>query len=990
MNYRPHRLLPILALTALTTQLAQTADFYWNPATLSNTWDTTNTFWGATAGSAPTLAYASGATNSAFFTQAGNYTVTIAGTAMTANTVTFGNGGTITLAGAGAVSATGVIVNSGTTLDIAGVANGLFKSGTTALTINGTLTGTAGPAGGRLTQVLGSGILKVGLRWANGSNFAGNLVNNGALGVGLNGNGFAGGTMTLSGDNTGATGDFLVASNTLRLNSTTALGNSFLRLEAGTGNAVLQLAAGDLTRTSSPASAGGGINLSSTGAGGAGFSAIGANRSITLNGGAANGLVWGISSGFNPTALILGDASATNTARIVNGIDLNGAARTFQVNNGTGTLGGELSGNVTGTAAASGLTKTGAGTLLVSGTASYVGPTVLTAGTLEFSANTTQLNGAISGAGNLVKSGASTLKLTGNVTHTGTTTIGTGASLELAGTGYTFASGITGAGNLIKSGTGTINLGGINSYTGTTTITGGSLVANRTTQVALGTGDVSVSSGANLTIQNHAGGGQLPYANNISLSGSGVAGGGALALVNSGAFSMTGTIAISGGTTLRYDPAVQAALPQTAVTFTKGITGSGGLTLFGNTAGVSSPPTFVLTGASTYTGDTVITSSGANTTPMIVSLSGGNDRLPATTNLIFGGTPAGTPAGTYNRSVTLALNGTSQEVAGLSNANPPTTAGGYRIVGANAIASTLVVNNAGANAFAGVLGGAGADENNLNLTKKGAGTLTLNGANTYTGDTTVSEGTLALGATGSIPAANPVSLTGSTAILDLAAAAATTIGKLTGVSGSKVELGTNTLISSTAVDSLFAGDLNGPAGNFTKSGAGNLTLSGNNTAGNVNITGGSLILGSNTALGSISNVTLSGGTLAAGSTTNSAGTLSQTAGTNIIDFANGDGILNFANTGTWAGVLSIWNYTGAVFSPGTDKLTFTSNALTAADLANIQFFSGPGTGLIDAGGAGFIGNELVPGPEPGGALLAGSVLTLAIFHRESRRRRRPA
>jgi autotransporter-associated beta strand protein len=51
------------------------------------------------------------------------------------------------------------------------------------------------------------------------------------------------------------------------------------------------------------------------------------------------------------------------------------------------------------------------------------------------------------------------------------------------------------------------------------------------------------------------------------------------------------------------------------------------------------------------------------------------------------------------------------------------------------------------------------------LTKQGAGTLTLNVANTYTGATTVAGGTLKLGTAGTLPAESPVVLAGGT--LDL-------------------------------------------------------------------------------------------------------------------------------------------------------------------------------------------------------------------------------
>jgi autotransporter-associated beta strand protein len=48
------------------------------------------------------------------------------------------------------------------------------------------------------------------------------------------------------------------------------------------------------------------------------------------------------------------------------------------------------------------------------------------------------------------------------------------------------------------------------------------------------------------------------------------------------------------------------------------------------------------------------------------------------------------------------------------------------------------------------------------LTKTGAATLTLTGANTYSGGTTVRSGTLLLGANGALPAAGAVTLDGGT------------------------------------------------------------------------------------------------------------------------------------------------------------------------------------------------------------------------------------
>ncbi|EAA6075376.1 AIDA autotransporter, partial [Salmonella enterica subsp. enterica] len=168
--------------------------------------------------------------------------------------------------------------------------------------------------------------------------------------------------------------------------------------------------------------------------------------------------------------------------------------------------------------------KSGDDVLTLSGANSYSGGTLISDGTLvatsvealgsgdvtnnavlELNTGGT-FDNAISGSGQVVKSGDETLTLSGSNTYTGGTTINDGtliatsvdalgsgdvtdnATLEL-NTGGDFDNAISGSGQVVKSGDETLTLSGANSYTGGTTISGGTLIASNVE--ALGTGDVT-------------------------------------------------------------------------------------------------------------------------------------------------------------------------------------------------------------------------------------------------------------------------------------------------------------------------------------------------------------------------------------------------------------------------------------------------------------------------------------------------------------------
>ena len=127
--------------------------------------------------------------------------------------------------------------------------------------------------------------------------------------------------------------------------------------------------------------------------------------------------------------------------------------------------------------------------------------------------------------------------------------------------------------------------------------------------------------------------------------------------------------------------------------------------------------TVILSGANTYGGQTRVYQG-------TLKLDGGDNRLPVGTTLSMG---ISTLTGKFD------LNGCNQEVAGLAIG-----AGGSANEITSADPATLTVNAASASTFSGKITGAVA------LEKKGAQTLTLSAANTYSGDTTVSAGTLRL------------------------------------------------------------------------------------------------------------------------------------------------------------------------------------------------------------------------------------------------------
>jgi autotransporter-associated beta strand protein len=191
-----------------------------------------------------------------------------------------------------------------------------------------------------------------------------------------------GGTSTwaLSNNNT-YTGVTTVSGGVLRLDHANALpggigttgGTSALTFNGG----VIGLGVGNFHRDLTAAGTAAGVNF--TGAGG--WAAYGADRAVNLNND-SHAIVWAdTNTGLNGQTLILGAADATHTVDFQHPLDLGAATRTVQVGDGAAVVDAKLSELLSGVGG--GLTKTGAGTLLLLAANAYTGATIINQGTLR-------------------------------------------------------------------------------------------------------------------------------------------------------------------------------------------------------------------------------------------------------------------------------------------------------------------------------------------------------------------------------------------------------------------------------------------------------------------------------------------------------------------------------------------------------------------------------------------------------------------------------
>lgn len=323
--------------------------------------------------------------------------------------------GTVTVTLTGGLVTGGVAAQAGAITVGANTSGGLTKNnGLGKLTLTGTNTYTG-------TTMINVGTLQVGGGGTTGSlSPSGAIVDNAALifnrtdtltqgthfgtisGPGTFTHAGTGGTVVFNSANTytgittisGAAAILLLNNaNSLPGGTATAGGTSALTFSGG----LLGLGAGDFTRSLAAAGTATAANF----AGNGGWAAYGADRVVNL-GGASTPITWATANtGFNGAAvLFLGAASATHMVDLQNPLDLSGAARTVQVDNGAADIDAKLSGGLSGN---NSLTKTGLGTLWISS------DITCSAGTLTLSNGKLILSGNNSSAVSAMTVSASTI-----------------------------------------------------------------------------------------------------------------------------------------------------------------------------------------------------------------------------------------------------------------------------------------------------------------------------------------------------------------------------------------------------------------------------------------------------------------------------------------------------------------------------------------------------------------------------------------------------
>lgn len=574
-------------------------------------------------------------------------------------------------------------------------------------------------------------------------------------------------------------------------------------------------------------------------------------------------------------------AAATKTLTISGGVTNGGNLLTLD---GAGNT--VISGIIGG---AGGVTQSGSGTTTLSGENTYTGSTSVTGGTLLLqhaqALGTGVAEVSVSNGGTLSLSstsgtpdfGTKTLTLNGNGSAGQSGTL-----VNSAGTNSYSGDIIIGSSTAISVDSGTLDFGTVNPITGTGDLTlSGSGIGSFAADFNF-TGDLTKTGNGTWTL----------YGNGIREGATSILGGtlnlngeaiGYTSGTTLGAatlnFSGIGGIGGIGGLTLDTNTSSSVVVAPFSALTIGGITrNAGATTSFSISSGGTITSTVAGSGTNRILGYATVTDSTStglarrsggpsggsiirfDSTLAAVLAAGTNSANTDYTTLTNAGTLNWTNALTARsvNSLTIDATGNPGQITSMGAASNVLTlsSGALQFIGSEngtltggqvgAANSEVIVHQHGTGVFtleSLVSSGTG------RLIKLGTGTLILTAANTYTGTTTVNEGTLQLNGGSAIADTSAVVMANvTTAILRLNNSE--TIGSLAGggATGGNVNLQGNTLTVGDATSTTYAGVISGSAGGaLTKVGAGTLILTAANTyPGATTVSGGTLQLGDGT------------------------------------------------------------------------------------------------------------------------------------------------
>ena len=445
-----------------------------------------------------------------------------------------------------------------------------------------------------------------------------------------------------------------------------------------------------------------------------------------------NRFVFGFGGSTGGTLRYIGSA-ASSTDRA---FSLNGTSNIFDMSGTTAGADLEITGVVSGGGT---LTKSGVRTLTLAGTNTYTGATTVSAGTLKVGNGGTA--GTLGGGGVSLAAGAT-------------------LAFDRTDAGLAVANVISGNGSVVQAGSGTTTLSGANTFTGGTTISAGTLAVSAIADA--GTSNLGTSGTLALA------GGTLEYtaAGNATTA----------RLVDISAANTTSAISVSdAAATLTLTNNVRNSDPtHPNVVLTK--TGSGTLEIAG--AGGNTGTSLVAAAGTTLLNAT------ARAVYEIRALDTGATVRLAQPNQVFNGDAISTTGNIRMTGGTLDLDGNAQEISRLIGSTNA-TAGTGTITSSTAATFTVGNNLAGRpSIFDGSLTG------DLALVTRGSNPITLGGASSYTGTTTV--GGSRLSVNGSL---------GNTAVT----VAAGILGGSGSIAGSVAVQSGGTLAPGNSIESLSAG-----------------------------------------------------------------------------------------------------------------------------------------------------------------------------------------